>query len=712
MKQLLLYTLCIFLSQTTQAQFDLDWKALPNAPNTEAEIIYESKKGVWFAKLHIKGKLAVSFDSSKTWQIIPNFQDKYYPPFPEFVEDRLFEDENASVFYITRKELLKFNVDKAAFDTIYNNKTDIWYCKAKNNKYYIADDTIINVLTQDSLKLLHSIRAPKDYRLKFDIDELGNMVVLYQNSNSIKDGHYIDKYNSNGFLLKRTNLVDLTYSDYLYTTKSGIYVLDNRKRIIYSTDEGISWNVSLEKPSGSLQRIGNQFIIHSYYKTFISIDEGKTWQVVNLLSLRLSTKTNRLFMYYRNQNYVSNDLTNTWQPIVAKIDTSASIELQITNQGDVLNTYVDTREIWLKKQNEWQDITQSKYKFSKVIQLRSGTLFAWEADSSNYYTSKNNGESWNLYKLPPFFTQRKIVKNQNNRLIIFDKNRYFYLEDETKEWTEVVAPNLDFSGDLPLTCLELSNGFIIDFAPQVVYRDVKYYDKNSKTMGMFQFPKNSGTFSFLDGDAIVYKQDYLVLTCYLQQKTSNKFLPYLYVTKDFGKTYDIKQLPRSNTNRAHGYFILNRQDENIILISDKIAISGDLGVTWQEAKNNYNLIGEISSLFCAVLYNDILYIGNLFDGFPIQYATLPKIKPAQVIDREIVAKFYPNPTNGKVTIEIDGIPTDDTILSMYDLTGKLLKTKKMIIPYYELDLSEEPKGIYLLKISNGKATTTGKIILQ
>lgn len=35
MKQLLLYTLCIFLSQTTQAQFDLGWKALHNAPNFE-----------------------------------------------------------------------------------------------------------------------------------------------------------------------------------------------------------------------------------------------------------------------------------------------------------------------------------------------------------------------------------------------------------------------------------------------------------------------------------------------------------------------------------------------------------------------------------------------------------------------------------------------------------------------------------------------------
>ena len=67
-------------------------------------------------------------------------------------------------------------------------------------------------------------------------------------------------------------------------------------------------------------------------------------------------------------------------------------------------------------------------------------------------------------------------------------------------------------------------------------------------------------------------------------------------------------------------------------------------------------------------------------------------------------KFYPNPTSGKVEINIDG----DFIAIIYDVLGNIIhKTKNNLI-----DLSNEKNGIYFIEITKNNKKEIGKIILN
>ena len=91
--------------------------------------------------------------------------------------------------------------------------------------------------------------------------------------------------------------------------------------------------------------------------------------------------------------------------------------------------------------------------------------------------------------------------------------------------------------------------------------------------------------------------------------------------------------------------------------------------------------------------------------------TLSTEESKQLIEKgnEIALKVYPNPTKGKLKIDIK----DDAIIScdFMDITGRKLFSKTLK-GSEEISLESYPKGIYLIKfIVNGKITTE-KIILE
>ena len=86
---------------------------------------------------------------------------------------------------------------------------------------------------------------------------------------------------------------------------------------------------------------------------------------------------------------------------------------------------------------------------------------------------------------------------------------------------------------------------------------------------------------------------------------------------------------------------------------------------------------------------------------------------------EMVSKLnyqiYPNPTNGVVTISINGI-NDNLDLQVIDLQGKLIHTEKLSkdIPSYtkDIDLSKYAKGIYYIRLTNTSFTKVEKLVVQ
>ncbi|PKP46149.1 MAG: hypothetical protein CVT94_15625, partial [Bacteroidetes bacterium HGW-Bacteroidetes-11] len=80
-------------------------------------------------------------------------------------------------------------------------------------------------------------------------------------------------------------------------------------------------------------------------------------------------------------------------------------------------------------------------------------------------------------------------------------------------------------------------------------------------------------------------------------------------------------------------------------------------------------------------------------------------------------KILPNPTTGKFGVEINGLPDNIRFrLTVADTKGNQVFDNEFSsnarVFKTTLDLSSQPKGIYLLKLSSGSEMSTTKIILQ
>ncbi len=74
-------------------------------------------------------------------------------------------------------------------------------------------------------------------------------------------------------------------------------------------------------------------------------------------------------------------------------------------------------------------------------------------------------------------------------------------------------------------------------------------------------------------------------------------------------------------------------------------------------------------------------------------------------------ELYPNPTTGKITIQAENIIG----IEVMDITGKTIKNLtgfENLSGLSEIDLSKNPKGIYIIKVTTSKGVTVEKVILE
>ena len=88
---------------------------------------------------------------------------------------------------------------------------------------------------------------------------------------------------------------------------------------------------------------------------------------------------------------------------------------------------------------------------------------------------------------------------------------------------------------------------------------------------------------------------------------------------------------------------------------------------------------------------------------------------AQEVKETLAGKqliIYPNPTKGRITVEMPLSEGDVARITLFDVQGKTLTDLKNIGPTTELDLSGQPAGVYLMRIIINSKATTWKIIKQ
>jgi len=87
-------------------------------------------------------------------------------------------------------------------------------------------------------------------------------------------------------------------------------------------------------------------------------------------------------------------------------------------------------------------------------------------------------------------------------------------------------------------------------------------------------------------------------------------------------------------------------------------------------------------------------------------------------DAEILSDIalYPNPSNGKYSVELNNVLKGNVKISVVDLQGKEVYQENLNnfngYQKFSVDISQLPKGIYFMKLSNGENAATKRLILQ
>ena len=81
--------------------------------------------------------------------------------------------------------------------------------------------------------------------------------------------------------------------------------------------------------------------------------------------------------------------------------------------------------------------------------------------------------------------------------------------------------------------------------------------------------------------------------------------------------------------------------------------------------------------------------------------------------REHSVKIYPNPTQGNLKVSISDLETSDKChLGVYSIQGTQIFAFDVSSDNADVDISNQPNGVYLLQITINGQSTTWKIVKQ
>lgn len=82
------------------------------------------------------------------------------------------------------------------------------------------------------------------------------------------------------------------------------------------------------------------------------------------------------------------------------------------------------------------------------------------------------------------------------------------------------------------------------------------------------------------------------------------------------------------------------------------------------------------------------------------------------VSSDLLFEVYPNPTQSTITIELPTQPSKNTILTISNTNGQQLITQPITEPKTEIDFTNLPAGIYIVKVWNDKDVMVQKVIKQ
>lgn len=91
-------------------------------------------------------------------------------------------------------------------------------------------------------------------------------------------------------------------------------------------------------------------------------------------------------------------------------------------------------------------------------------------------------------------------------------------------------------------------------------------------------------------------------------------------------------------------------------------------------------------------------------------AAVSNEKPQNIL--KAMTKIYPNPANNYVTVSIEEVLPKIQTISIQDLTGRIVYQENCDCHTTRIDVSQLPKGLYLITLQNREASITEKLLVE
>ncbi len=109
--------------------------------------------------------------------------------------------------------------------------------------------------------------------------------------------------------------------------------------------------------------------------------------------------------------------------------------------------------------------------------------------------------------------------------------------------------------------------------------------------------------------------------------------------------------------------------------------------------------GSVSYTIGQVVYMTNSGInGSVAEGVQQAYEISVVIGIEQAKDINLYCTVFPNPSNDLLTLKVENYDIKNLLYQLFDLSGKLLETKKITSNQTSITISNLPSGTYLLKI--------------
>jgi len=131
---------------------------------------------------------------------------------------------------------------------------------------------------------------------------------------------------------------------------------------------------------------------------------------------------------------------------------------------------------------------------------------------------------------------------------------------------------------------------------------------------------------------------------------------------------------------------------------------------WLDCDNGNAVISsEVSQSYTTTGIGN--YSVEVTVGACVETSACENVSTVGILETTNVASIYPNPTSGIFTIDLGNV-TEYTLITVYDMLGKIIVRKGSMAIITQIDLSSNEKGIYFINIQTDTEKTVRKVILK